>query len=98
MIKYDDDKILIELEKLNGWEFKEDVIEKDFIFKNFKEAMTSMMRIGFEAEALNHHPIWTNVYNKLNIRLRTFIADGITERDFALARKIDELIDLKQEI
>lgn len=80
-----------ELKKLNGWKINKDALEKDVVFKNFKEALSMMVRIGFEAEAMNHHPEWLNVYNKLNIRLRTHDADGITEKDFALAAKIDKL-------
>jgi 4a-hydroxytetrahydrobiopterin dehydratase len=89
--KYDDTQVQSGLNKLNGWKYNNDAIEKDFIFKNFKEALAMMVRIGFEAEAMNHHPEWFNVYNKLNIRLRTHDANGITVKDFNLAEKIDKL-------
>jgi len=92
MKKFDLDKIQVELLGLSGWNYTQDAIEKHFVFKNFKEALAIMIRIGFEAEAMNHHPEWFNVYNKLNIRLRTHDADGITEKDFKLAKKIDELV------
>ena len=91
MNKYTNDKIEAELKTLNGWKYHKDALEKDFVFKSFKDAMANMVRIGFEAEKLNHHPEWFNVYNKLNIRLRTHDADGITTKDFTLAKKIDEL-------
>jgi 4a-hydroxytetrahydrobiopterin dehydratase len=91
MEKYTEDKIQTELKNLDGWKYNNDAIEKDFVFKSFKDALANMMRIGFEAEKLNHHPEWFNVYNKLNIRLRTHDANGITARDFTLAKKIDEL-------
>jgi 4a-hydroxytetrahydrobiopterin dehydratase len=51
-----------------------------------------MTRISFEAERLNHHPEWTNVYNTLEIFLSTHDADGVTEKDFELAAIIDLLI------
>jgi 4a-hydroxytetrahydrobiopterin dehydratase len=93
MKRYDSDAIKKELSGINGWKFIEGAIEKDFIFKDFKEALLAMVRIGFEAEAMNHHPDWINSYNRLKIRLRSHDADGITDRDFSLARKINDLLD-----
>lgn len=90
--KFDDTKIQAELKNINGWKYNNGAIEKDLVFKNFKEALAMMVRIGFEAEKMNHHPEWTNVYNKLNVRLNTHDVGGITENDFALAKKIDALI------
>ncbi len=91
MKKCSEDEIHIELKKLSGWNYNNKSIEKNFTFKDFKETLTTMVRIGFEAEALNHHPEWTNVYNKLNVRLSTHDAGGITQKDFALAKKIDQV-------
>ena len=62
---------------------------KTFEFNDFKEAFTAMTRITFEAEKMNHHPNWANVYNYLEISLSTHSADGVTEKDFKLARIID---------
>ncbi|MBL7893101.1 MAG: 4a-hydroxytetrahydrobiopterin dehydratase [Bacteroidia bacterium] len=90
--KFDDTKIQAELKNVNGWKYNNGAIEKNLVFKNFKEALSTMVRIGFEAEKMNHHPDWSNVYNKLNVRLNTHDANGITEKDFALAKKIDEII------
>ena len=81
------------LEKLEGWELIEGAIETSFEFKNFKEAFTVMTRIAFECEAQGHHPDWSNVYNSLHIRLNTHDADGITEKDFTLAKSIEEIIE-----
>lgn len=83
------------LKDLNGWKLLNNAIEKTFLFKDFKEAMSVMQHIAFEAEALNHHPEWFNVYNKLNIRLTTHDANGITEKDFVLAEKIDVIVNYK---
>ena len=80
------------LESLEGWEFHENALETTFEFQNFKEAFTLMTRIAFECEALNHHPDWTNVYNRLHIRLSTHDAGGVTEKDFKLARLIEDLV------
>ena len=81
-----------ELEKLEGWEFNENALETTFEFQNFKEAFTLMTRIAFECEAQNHHPDWTNVYNRLHIRLSTHDAGGVTQKDFELAALIEQLV------
>jgi 4a-hydroxytetrahydrobiopterin dehydratase len=82
-----------QLSSLEGWEFVDDGIETSFEFKNFKEAFTVMTRIAFECEAQNHHPEWNNVYNSLHIRLSTHDANGVTEKDFTLARSIEKIIE-----
>lgn len=82
-------------EKLNdfeGWEYFENSINTAFEFENFKEAFTMMTRIAFEAERLQHHPDWSNVYNTVSISLSTHDADGVTEKDFELAKVIDDLM------
>jgi 4a-hydroxytetrahydrobiopterin dehydratase len=93
MKKYDDKTIHSKLENIPGWRHNGDFIERNFVFRDFIDTITNMLRIAFEAEAMNHHPEWTNVYNKLTIRLRTHDADGITENDFSLAKRINDLID-----
>ncbi len=52
-----------------------------------------MTRIAFECEAQNHHPDWSNVYNSLHIRLSTHDANGVTEKDFTLAKSIEKIIE-----
>ena len=74
------------------WEYSEGAIRTAFEFENFKEAFSAMTRIAFEAEAQQHHPEWTNVYNNLEISLSTHDANGVTDKDFKLAKKIDELV------
>ena len=81
------------LEDLEGWEYKDDAIHTSFQFENFKECFSVMVRIAFEAEAQQHHPDWTNVYNELQISLSTHDAGGVTEKDFRLARSIENIID-----
>ncbi len=77
------------LQALPGWAFKRGALAKEFEFGSFREAMSFMIRVGFEAEALNHHPDWTNVYNRVAIRLNTHDAGGkVTAKDVALAHKI----------
>ena len=82
-------KITAALAGLPGWKFKRDALEKTFKFGSFREAMSFMVRVSFEAEGMNHHPEWTNVYNRVSIRLNTHDAGGkVTAKDVALAQKI----------
>jgi 4a-hydroxytetrahydrobiopterin dehydratase len=77
------------LQALPGWALERSALAKEFKFATFREAMSFMIRVGFEAEALDHHPEWTNVYNRVAIRLNTHDAGGkITAKDVTLARKI----------
>lgn len=80
------------MKELNGWEFNDNSLQTSFEFKDFKDAFSVMTRIAFEAEKMNHHPNWSNVYNYLEINLSTHDADGVTEKDFELAKIIDELV------
>lgn len=80
------------LPALPGWAFKRHALAKEFKFGTFKEAMSFMVRAGFEAEAMNHHPHWTNVYNRVAVRLNTHDAgDKVTAKDVALAKKFQAL-------
>lgn len=77
---------------LPGWARDGDALTKTFTFGSFREAIAFMVRVGFEAEAMNHHPDWTNVYNRVAIRLNTHDAgDKITTRDVSLAKKIESI-------
>lgn len=91
MEKLNDQEIKTALNDLTDWTLENGFICKSITFKNFKEAFAFMTRVAFEAEALNHHPNWENVYNSLTIRLNTHDADGITTNDFELAARIDEI-------
>lgn len=80
------------LADLPDWEFKDDGIEKKFKFSNFTEALGFIVKVGIQAEKMNHHPELFNVYNKVNIRLTTHDSNGVTDKDFKLASKIEELL------
>lgn len=73
------------------WELKGDRIKKRFKFANFPEAFGFMTKVAILAEKQNHHPEWSNVYNKVDIELTSHDAGGITERDFRLAKDIDSV-------
>ena len=75
------------------WEEKDNTLYKKFQFKNFSEAFAFMTRVAIEAEKMDHHPRWTNVYNQVEIWLNTHSAGNIiTEKDRELAKNIDSLI------
>jgi len=93
MTKLNEHEINKKLEHLEGWVYKENAIHTSFQFADFKDAFTVMTRIAFEAEAQQHHPNWGNVYNELEISLSTHDADGVTEKDFKLAKAIEEIVE-----
>jgi 4a-hydroxytetrahydrobiopterin dehydratase len=75
------------------WVEKDNKLYKKIKFKSFSEAFGFMARVALEAEKMDHHPLWTNVYNELEIWLNTHDAgDVVTDKDRKLAKKIDELL------
>ncbi len=74
-----------------GWALAEgrDAVVKTYIFSDFNEAWGFMTKVALAAEKADHHPEWFNVYNKVEITLTTHDADGLSERDVALAGFID---------
>lgn len=91
MTLYDEALAKQKLTSLTGWTFINNGIEKKFQFKNFSEALGFIVQVGVLAEKANHHPELFNVYNKVNIRLTTHDANGLTDKDFDLATNIDKL-------
>jgi 4a-hydroxytetrahydrobiopterin dehydratase len=82
------------LERLNGWVYDEgaDAITHEFKFKDFSEAFAFMTRVALLAQAANHHPEWSNVYNKVTVTLTTHDAGGLSAKDVSLAEGIDKLL------
>lgn len=76
-----------------GWETSDDgkAMSKTFRFNNFRDAIAWMLRAAFEAESMDHHPEWFNVYNRVEVRLTTHDAGGLTEKDIELAGKFDAI-------
>ena len=80
------------LGRLAGWAFERDALAKTYEFGSFREAISFMVRAGFEAEAMNHHPEWTNVYNRVEVRLATHDAGGkVTAKDVELAKRLQKI-------
>lgn len=93
-------RLLNETERRQGgaavpdWHYepKEKAIRREFKFADFSEAFAFMTRVAMLAEKADHHPDWSNVYNRVSITLTTHDAGGLTEKDIALARAIDRLL------
>jgi 4a-hydroxytetrahydrobiopterin dehydratase len=81
------------LRQLEGWRAAEgrDAIQKSFKFGDFSAAFAFMTRVALKAEQMDHHPEWSNVYNKVDVTLATHDAGGVTQLDVALARFMDEI-------
>ncbi|MGN7515779.1 MAG: 4a-hydroxytetrahydrobiopterin dehydratase [Allomuricauda sp.] len=92
MKKLNTNEIEEALKNLSGWTLKDEMIEKSFTFKDFKEAFSVMTHIAFECEQQNHHPNWENVYNSLSIKLSTHDAGGVTRKDIDLAKTIENIV------
>jgi 4a-hydroxytetrahydrobiopterin dehydratase len=83
------------LGELAGWSPVEgrDAIAKTFKFKSFNQAFGWMSRVALAAEKADHHPEWRNVYNTVEVVLTSHDAGGLTEKDVALARKMDRFAE-----
>jgi 4a-hydroxytetrahydrobiopterin dehydratase len=81
------------LARLTGWQrlSGRDAIARSFKFKNFRQAFAFMSEVALLAEKADHHPEWTNVYNRLDMVLTTHEANGVSERDIALAEEIEKI-------
>jgi 4a-hydroxytetrahydrobiopterin dehydratase len=77
---------------LKDWSYNNNGIEKKFVFKNFSQALGFIIQVGLLAEKQNHHPELFNVYNKVDIRLSTHDANGLTDKDIDLATAIEKLL------
>ena len=80
------------LANLENWHFNSGGIEKDFLFKDFIEAMGFIVKVGLHAEKMNHHPELFSVYNKVKIRLTTHDQNGLSDKDFKLATLIESVL------
>lgn len=76
---------------MNNWVEKDHALHKTFTFNSFIEAIEWMNKMAPKIDALNHHPEWTNVYNKVMVKLTTHDAGNtVTEKDYTLAKLLDE--------
>jgi 4a-hydroxytetrahydrobiopterin dehydratase len=93
MSKFNQEQINSNFLKLSGWSYENDSLTRQFLFKDFIEALSFVNAVGLESEKMDHHPdILMFAWNKVNITISTHSAGGVTEKDFSLAQKIEERI------
>ena len=90
--KLSSDEIQTELKKVAGWVIQNEKLHKEFQLSSFIKAFGFMTRLALVAESMNHHPEWFNVYNRVVIDLTTHGVGGISNLDFELASKANDLI------
>lgn len=92
-----DEEIQEQLQRIQGWTLQGDVISREFTFQDFPAAMMFMNRLAPIAERLEHHPDWSNSYNKVTINLTSHEAGGLTQSDFDFALEADTAARLLNE-
>src|ERR1700740_1727286 len=91
MTKLSEQQISGELGKLHGWSVVNGNLHRVFEFKDFSHAFGFMTRVALAAEKMDHHPDWSNVWNKVTVDLSTHSAGGLTRNDFDLAEKMQQI-------
>ena len=91
LAKLRDDEVHARLVELPEWSLREGKLFREFRFKDFVAAFGFMSRCALVAERMDHHPEWSNVYNRVSVSLVTHDCQGLSERDFALAQRMNEL-------
>ena len=89
--KLDETALREALAALEAWSLEAGKLHREYRFPDFVTAFGFMSSVALVAEAMNHHPEWQNVYNRVVVDLTTHDAGGITEKDLALARRMDDL-------
>lgn len=88
----DDTEIAARLTSLPGWVHADGALRRELRFEDFSEAFGFMTRAALAAEKLDHHPEWSNVWNRVVVALSTHDAGGVTELDFRLAHVMQQLM------
>jgi 4a-hydroxytetrahydrobiopterin dehydratase len=89
--KLSDHEVAAELKKVGGWSVENGNLHRVFEFEDFAHAFGFMTRVALAAEKMDHHPDWSNSWNKVTVDLSTHSAGGITRNDFDLAEKIQKI-------
>jgi 4a-hydroxytetrahydrobiopterin dehydratase len=84
-------EISLSIQKLKDWKLIGKKIHREFTFATFEDAISFMLRSSLEIAKLDHHPEWQNVYNRVTIDLTTHDVGGLSQYDFILAQKLDEI-------
>lgn len=89
--KLSEQELAAAIKSLNGWTVLSGKLHREFKFRNFVQAFGFMSSVALIAEGMNHHPEWSNVYNRVVIDLVTHDLDGISSLDVEFAAKVDQL-------
>lgn len=92
MMKLSPAEVDARLRETDGWKLADGAIVKEFVFKDFVLAFGFMASAALIAEKMNHHPEWSNVYNKVVVKLSTHDVGGLSELDFELAVRLNRLV------
>jgi 4a-hydroxytetrahydrobiopterin dehydratase len=89
-----EDQRVAALDRLGGWDYDEarDALTRSFLFADFSEAFAFMTRVALLAEKHDHHPEWSNVWNRVDMLLTTHDAGGLSERDVRMAEAVELLL------
>ena len=90
--KLDEEQIRSRLASVPGWQLEDGKLHREFKFKDFRGAFGFMTSSALVAEKLDHHPEWSNVYNRVTVDLATHDVGGLSEHDFELAARMDQLV------
>ncbi len=86
------EELQIQLNALSGWQYRDQALEKEFIFADFRKALGFIVQLGLISEQADHHPELLNVYNKVRVRWNTHTVQQVTTLDVQMAKKTDELL------
>ena len=89
--KLSEAEVVSRLSEVQGWELIDGKLSKTYVFDSFVNAFGFMASVALMAESMNHHPEWSNVYNRVSISLTTHDAGGISDLDFTLAQRIENI-------
>ncbi|MFK5891979.1 MAG: 4a-hydroxytetrahydrobiopterin dehydratase [Pseudomonadota bacterium] len=92
-LKATDDQLLEFISQNQRWSLKENKLHCEFVFRDFVMAFGFMTQVALIAERSNHHPEWSNIYQKVIVNLTTHEADGISYKDFKLAKAMDKIAE-----
>jgi len=91
IMKADTEQVEAFTQQNDQWSLQDGKLHREFVFKDFVQAFGFMTEVALHAEKSNHHPEWCNVYKKVTVNLTTHEVGGITERDFKLAKLMDQI-------
>ena len=89
--KLTDSEVQLAVAKLTGWSLRDGKLHREYVFPDFVHAFGFMATAAIAIEAMNHHPEWSNVWNKVTVDLVTHDSGGVTAKDIALAEKLESL-------